>query len=76
MKLVLSVAALAITACLGLTATTQNANAVVYCKYIGYPKGCVAKPGVPLAARPAGVGSVGVRAPVLVRQVVALVSIG
>jgi hypothetical protein len=47
------------------------AGAVVYCKYIGYPKGCVAKPGVVLVPRPApavraatpGVGAPGVNTP-------------
>jgi hypothetical protein len=29
------------------------AGAVVYCKYVGVPKGCVAKPGVVLAPAPA-----------------------
>ena len=43
----------------GLAATTQVANAVVYCTYIGYPGGCVARPGVRLVARPVGVGHVG-----------------
>jgi hypothetical protein len=33
------------------TATTQMANAVVYCQYIDYPAGCVAKPGVVLRPR-------------------------
>ena len=28
------------------------AHAVIYCKYVGYPKGCVARPGVTLAPRP------------------------
>lgn len=30
----------------GMTFTTAPAEAVVYCKYVGVPKGCVAKPGV------------------------------
>ena len=50
--------------------TTAPANAVVYCQYISYPVGCVARPGVRLVARPVaravspGVGApgVGVRA--------------
>lgn len=42
----------------GLAATTEVANAVVYCSYVGYPAGCVARPGVRLAARPVGVGAV------------------
>jgi hypothetical protein len=33
--------------------TSQPANAVVYCQYIGYPASCVARPGVRLVARPA-----------------------
>jgi len=44
---------------LSLTATTQVANAVVYCEYIGVPEGCVARPGVVLAPAP-GVGAPGV----------------
>jgi len=43
---------------IGLVATTEVANAVVYCTYIGYPHGCVARPGVRLVARPVGVGHV------------------
>jgi len=43
---------------IGLVATTEVANAVVYCTYIGYPHGCVARPGVRLVARPGGVGHV------------------
>lgn len=30
----------------------QSAEAVVYCKYVGVPKGCVAKPGVVLVPAP------------------------
>jgi hypothetical protein len=38
---------------LGLgTATIEKAEAVVYCKYIGWPKGCVVRPGVVLVPRP------------------------
>ncbi|KFC75212.1 Hypothetical protein precursor [Bosea sp. LC85] len=43
---------------IGLAATTETANAVIYCSYIGYPAGCVARPGVRLVARPVGVGAV------------------
>ena len=32
-------------------ATTQTANAVVYCQYIDYPPSCVARPGVVLRPR-------------------------
>jgi hypothetical protein len=35
-----------------LTATTQRADAVVYCKYVGVPKGCVARAGVVLRPAP------------------------
>jgi len=39
--------------------TSGPAQAVVYCKYIGVPKGCVARPGVVLVPAP-GVGAPGV----------------
>lgn len=50
------------------TATAvEPAQAVVYCQYISYPVGCVARPGVVLVPRPAvrravtpGVGAPGV----------------
>jgi len=53
-----------------IAASTEQASAVVYCQYISYPAGCVARPGVRLVARPVaravtpGVGApgVGVRA--------------
>jgi hypothetical protein len=35
-----------------VTASTEKASAVVYCKYIGYPVGCVARAGVVLRPRP------------------------
>jgi hypothetical protein len=49
-----------------LTANVQQAGAVVYCKYIGVPKGCVARAGVvlvpaPVVVRDAGAPGVGVR---------------
>ncbi len=34
------------------TATTQTASAVVYCQYVEYPAGCVARAGVVLRPRP------------------------
>jgi hypothetical protein len=37
-----------------LVATTEPAQAQVYCTYIGYPVGCIARPGVVLRARPVG----------------------
>ena len=46
--------------------TTEPAHAVVYCQYIDYPVGCVARPGVVLRPRAAvravtpGVGAPGV----------------
>ncbi len=49
----------AISAFIGLAATTEAANAIIYCSYIGYPSGCIARPGVRLVARPGGVGHVG-----------------
>jgi hypothetical protein len=65
MKLPIALAALLATGFLGTS--TQPASAVIYCSYVGYPAGCIARPGVVLRARPvAGVGvgarGVGVRA--------------
>lgn len=37
-----------------LAGSVRTADAVVYCTYIGYPKGCVARPGVRLYPRPVG----------------------
>jgi len=34
------------------SASTKEASAMVYCSYVGYPAGCVARPGVVLRARP------------------------
>lgn len=48
--------ALPIAASAGLTVTTQSAEAVVYCTYIGYPAHCVARPGVRLYPRPVARG--------------------
>jgi hypothetical protein len=46
-----------------VAASTEKASAVVYCQYVEYPAGCVARPGVVLRVRPvAGVGTVGVGA--------------
>jgi hypothetical protein len=36
----------------GVTASSQPAGAVVYCTYVGYPTGCVARAGVVLHPRP------------------------
>lgn len=35
-----------------MAASYAPANAVIYCQYISYPVGCVARPGVVLVARP------------------------
>ena len=51
--------AMPLAALAGLAGTTQPAQAVVYCTYIGYPAHCVVRPGVRLVARPVGVGHVG-----------------
>ena len=52
MKLPIALAALLTTGF--LTATTETASAVVYCTYVGYPGGCVVRPGVVLRPRPVG----------------------
>ena len=64
MKLLIALSALLI---IGFAAaSTEEASAVVYCQYIAYPAGCVARPGVVLVARPVaravtpGVGAPGV----------------
>lgn len=50
----------------GIALNAGPANAVVYCKYIGVPQGCVARPGVvlvpaPVVVRDRGAPGVGVR---------------
>jgi len=67
MKLPIALAAASMLATGLVTATPQPASAVIYCSYVGYPAGCIARPGVVLRVRPvAGVGvgarGVGVRA--------------
>lgn len=61
----LSHAGLAVTALTALFTSTAPAGAVVYCKTVGVPKGCVARPVAPVARSVAapGVGfrGVGVR---------------
>ncbi|MGV7215432.1 hypothetical protein [Bradyrhizobium sp. UFLA05-112] len=50
-----TVAGLAASAMLGLAGLTLNpspASAVVYCQYVEYPAGCVARAGVVLRPRP------------------------
>jgi hypothetical protein len=63
----LSIAFAAILTAGFVTAGTQEASAVIYCQYVSYPAGCIARPGVVLRARPIaravvrpGVGAVGV----------------
>lgn len=65
MKLSIALSALLVTGF--LAASTEKANAVVYCQYIEYPVGCIIRPGVVLRPRPVaravvtpGVGAVGV----------------
>jgi hypothetical protein len=36
----------------GVTLSPAPAKAVIYCSYVGYPVGCVARAGVVLAPRP------------------------
>jgi hypothetical protein len=52
MKLSIALAATALLSTGFMTASTETASAVVYCTYIGYPVGCVARPGVVLRPRP------------------------
>jgi len=50
-----TVAGVAVSALLGLAGLTLNptpAEAVVYCQYVSYPAGCVARAGVVLRPRP------------------------
>jgi hypothetical protein len=36
----------------GVTLSSAPARAVIYCQYVGYPHGCVARAGVVLGPRP------------------------
>jgi hypothetical protein len=56
MKFLIALSALLVTGF--LTASIEKASAVVYCQYIEYPAGCVARPGVALRARPVARGAV------------------
>jgi len=50
-----AIAGLALSASLGVagvTVTSEPAGAVVYCTYVDYPAGCVARAGVVLRPRP------------------------
>jgi hypothetical protein len=52
MKLSIALGATALLATAFTTASTEKASAVIYCSYVGYPAGCIARPGVVLRARP------------------------
>lgn len=63
MKALLTMPALAVLAGALSIATAEPAAAVVYCKTVGVPKGCVARAGAPVARRAVvtpGVGAAGV----------------
>jgi hypothetical protein len=49
---VAGIAASALLGLAGLTLTPAPARAVVYCQYVEYPAGCVARAGVVLRPRP------------------------
>jgi hypothetical protein len=46
-----------------VSASTEAANAAVYCQYVDYPAGCIVRPGVVLRPRPVARATVGVGAP-------------
>jgi hypothetical protein len=55
LRLSLTFAGLALSTALGLlgiTVTSHPASAVIYCQYVDYPVGCVARAGVVLRPRP------------------------
>jgi hypothetical protein len=52
MKLSIGLAAAALLATGFVTATPKPASAVIYCTYVGYPAGCIARAGVVLRPRP------------------------
>jgi hypothetical protein len=52
MKIAIAVASLAVLTTGFMAAATDTAKAVVYCQYVGYPVGCVARAGVVLRPRP------------------------
>lgn len=47
----------------GLMASADSSEAVVYCKTVGYPKGCVARPTGAVVVRPAPAAGAVVVAP-------------
>ncbi|WP_245305409.1 hypothetical protein [Bradyrhizobium sp. LTSP857] len=46
------IAASALLVLAGVTLNPSPAHAIVYCEYVGYPGGCVARAGVVLRPRP------------------------
>ena len=52
MKLPIALASLLALGSAAVTVIPEPASAVVYCSYVGYPSGCVARPGVVLRTRP------------------------
>ena len=52
MKLSIALAASALLIAGFVAASTEKAGAVVYCQYVEYPVGCVARAGVVLRPRP------------------------
>jgi len=52
MKLSIALGVTALLATTFMTASTEKASAVVYCTYVGYPAGCIVRPGVVLRPRP------------------------
>ena len=52
MKLPIGLAAAALLATGFVSATPKPASAVIYCTYVGYPAGCIARAGVVLRPRP------------------------
>lgn len=55
LRLSLTVGGLALSTALGflgVSVTSKPASAVIYCSYVGYPVGCVARAGVVLRPRP------------------------
>jgi hypothetical protein len=68
MRTLIGVAVTAIIAASGFLFLSVPAGAVVYCKYVGVPKGCVARAGViykpaPVVRAVPGVGVPGVNTP-------------
>ena len=69
----LSLAVAAIVAGAGLFVATGPANAVIYCRAVGVPHGCVARPGVAVVHPYAGAAVV---RPVVARPVVYCKTVG